>query len=100
MMAFLPISSIPMIERRASPKIVSSHRPLHRGREPPSTITREGFCSSGSGPITRDAGFPRARGSYNAALATRPFTTKAAGTGITYFFSDLTAQALEGDRVH
>ena len=42
--------------------------------------------------------FPALIGSYNAALATRPFTTKAAGTGITYFFSDLTAQALEGDR--
>jgi len=42
--------------------------------------------------------FPALIGSYNAALASRPFTTKAAGTGITYFFSDLTAQALEGDR--
>ena len=35
---------------------------------------------------------------YNGALVTHPFATKAAGTGITYFFSDLTAQALEGDR--
>ena len=42
--------------------------------------------------------FPALIGSYNAALASRPFATKAAGTGITYFFSDLTAQALEGDR--
>lgn len=35
--------------------------------------------------------------SYNAALATRPFQTKAIGTGVTYFASDLTAQSLEGD---
>ena len=37
---------------------------------------------------------------YNQALAARPFTTKAIGTGITYVASDLTAQALEGERAH
>jgi len=34
---------------------------------------------------------------YNRQLYTRPFTTKAVGTGATYFFSDLTAQALESE---
>lgn len=32
---------------------------------------------------------------YNRWVVTHPFTTKAVGTGVTYFFSDLTAQALE-----
>ena len=35
---------------------------------------------------------------YNGALVTHPFATKAAGTGITYVLSDLTAQAFEGSR--
>lgn len=34
---------------------------------------------------------------YNRALATRPFATKAVGTGVTYLASDLTAQAFEGE---
>jgi len=33
---------------------------------------------------------------YNAQLASKPYTTKAVGTGATYFASDLTAQAVEG----
>jgi len=32
---------------------------------------------------------------YNAALVAQPFATKAVGTGLTYFLSDLTAQLLE-----
>ena len=34
---------------------------------------------------------------YNRLLETRPYQTKALGTGITYIFSDSTAQLLEGD---
>jgi hypothetical protein len=33
---------------------------------------------------------------YNHKLARAPYTTKAVGTGLTYFCSDLTAQAIEG----
>ncbi|KAH8051715.1 hypothetical protein JL722_10542 [Aureococcus anophagefferens] len=35
---------------------------------------------------------------YNGALVAHPFATKAAGTGVTYVLSDLTAQAFEGSR--
>eukprot|EP00629_Pelagomonadales_sp_RCC1024_P012374 CAMPEP_0119270940 /NCGR_PEP_ID=MMETSP1329-20130426/7742_1 /TAXON_ID=114041 /ORGANISM="Genus nov. species nov., Strain RCC1024" /LENGTH=197 /DNA_ID=CAMNT_0007270977 /DNA_START=211 /DNA_END=801 /DNA_ORIENTATION=+ len=33
---------------------------------------------------------------YNGRLAAAPYSTKAAGTGLTYFCSDLTAQCIEG----
>jgi len=32
---------------------------------------------------------------YNARLSTNPYSTRALGTGVTYFFADLTAQAIE-----
>ena len=34
---------------------------------------------------------------YNARLAAAPYSTKAVGTGTTYVFSDLTAQAIEAE---
>merc|ERR1711939_807756 len=83
MMAFLPISSIPMIGKaRRTTKLSVAIDPFTEVENLPLQL----LAKASAALVAAQA------------LATRPFTTKAAGTGIPSFFSDLTAQALEGDR--
>ena len=99
MMAFLPISSIPMIGKaRRTTKLSVAIDPFTEAENLPLQLLAKASAALVAVQLLATLDFPALIGSYNAALATRPFTTKAAGTGITYFFSDLTAQALEGDR--
>ena len=57
------------------------HRPLHRGREPPAPTPREGFCSSGSGPITRNFRFPRINRFLQRRARKSPFHDESRGHG-------------------
>jgi len=99
MMAFLPISSIPMIGKaRRTTKLSVAIDPFTEAENLPLQLLAKASAALVAVQLLATLDFPALIGSYNAALATKPFTTKAAGTGITYFFSDLTAQALEGDR--
>ena len=99
MMAFLPISSIPMIGKaRRTTKLSVAIDPFTEVENLPLQLLAKASAALVAVQLLATLDFPALIGSYNAALASRPFTTKAAGTGITYFFSDLTAQALEGDR--
>ena len=99
MMAFLPISSIPMIGKaRRTTKLSVAIDPFTEVENLPLQLLAKASAALVAVQLLATLDFPALIGSYNGALATRPFTTKAAGTGITYFFSDLTAQALEGDR--
>ena len=99
MMAFLPISSIPMIGKaRRTTKLSVAIDPFTEAENLPLQLLAKASAALVAVQLLATLDFPALIGSYNGALATRPFTTKAAGTGITYFFSDLTAQALEGDR--
>ena len=99
MMAFLPISSIPMIGKaRRTTKLSVAIDPFTEAENLPLQLLAKASAALVAVQVLATLDFPTLIGSYNAALASKPFTTKAAGTGITYFFSDLTAQALEGDR--
>ena len=99
MMAFLPISSIPMIGKaRRTTKLSVAIDPFTEVENLPLQLLAKASAALVEVQLLASLDFPALIGSYNDALASKPFTTKAAGTGITYFFSDLTAQALEGDR--
>ena len=98
MMAFLPISSIPMIGKaRRTTKLSIAIDPFTEAENLPLQLLAKASAALVAVQLLATLDFPALITSYNGALASRPFTTKAAGTGITYFFSDLTAQALEGD---
>jgi hypothetical protein len=99
MVAFLPISSIHLAHsRRIRTRLPVAMDPFAESQTLPLQLLAKASAVLVAVQLLSRLDFAGLLGSYNAALAAKPFTTKAAGTGITYFLSDLTAQALEGDR--
>merc|ERR1719247_1019473 len=76
MMAFLPISSIPMIGKaRRTTKLSVAIDPFTEAENLPLQLLAKASAALVAVQLLATLDFPALIGSYNAALATRPFTT-------------------------